>query len=242
MTDLHYTDPRLARLYDQDCGWGADLGFYLALAPAAPCRILDLGCGTGRLCLAFANLGHRVTGVDPAAAMLSVARSLPGGAAVNWVQATAQTFASPDRFDLIVMTGHAFQVLIEDAAVDAALTAIRTHLAPGGTLAFETRNPALDWAGRWDGELGVLTLDDQPVLQSRYVLQATADLITFETHYAFRDATLISTSTLRFHTRAALQTRLATHGLACHSILGDWSAAAFDPDHSDEIVFLANPA
>jgi hypothetical protein len=45
------------------------------------------------------------------------------------------------EFDLAVMTGHAFQVLVGDDEVRASLTAIRHALAGGGRLAFETRNP-----------------------------------------------------------------------------------------------------
>jgi hypothetical protein len=45
------------------------------------------------------------------------------------------------EFDLAVMTGHAFQVLVGDDEVRASLTAIRHALAGGGRFAFETRNP-----------------------------------------------------------------------------------------------------
>lgn len=46
------------------------------------------------------------------------------------------------------MTGHAFQVLIEDDEIRASLTAIRSALARNGRFAFETRNPA---ARAWEG-------------------------------------------------------------------------------------------
>jgi ubiquinone/menaquinone biosynthesis C-methylase UbiE len=39
-----------------------------------PRRVLDVGCGTGVLSLIFAELGHRVTGVDFAAKMLALAQ------------------------------------------------------------------------------------------------------------------------------------------------------------------------
>lgn len=39
------------------------------------------------------------------------------------------------------MTGHAFQVLLTEGEVRAALAAVRTALVPGGTFVFETRNP-----------------------------------------------------------------------------------------------------
>ena len=45
--DLNYEDPRLAEIYDLDNPWAEDTDFYLALAEPGPCRVLDLGCGTG---------------------------------------------------------------------------------------------------------------------------------------------------------------------------------------------------
>ncbi|MCB1717865.1 MAG: class I SAM-dependent methyltransferase, partial [Candidatus Competibacteraceae bacterium] len=78
MADTHYEDPRLAAIYDALNPWAADTDFYLSLAPAQPARILDLGCGTGLLACAYANAGHAVVAVDPAAPMLALAREKPG--------------------------------------------------------------------------------------------------------------------------------------------------------------------
>jgi 2-polyprenyl-3-methyl-5-hydroxy-6-metoxy-1,4-benzoquinol methylase len=117
MVDNHYDDPRLAEVYDFDSPWSIDREFYLSLAGSSPQNILDLGCGTGLLCDAFAAKGHQVTGVDPSPAMLAVARRKPHGDKIQWMQAQAQaqSYASAKRFDLIIMTGHAFQVLLNDA-------------------------------------------------------------------------------------------------------------------------------
>jgi SAM-dependent methyltransferase len=41
-----------------------------ALQPIAGKRVLDVGCGSGRYCLAFADRGARVVGVDFASAMI----------------------------------------------------------------------------------------------------------------------------------------------------------------------------
>ena len=73
-----YADPRLAALYDALNPSDAAAAFYLGLACLPPARILDMGCGTGLLACEFAARGHDVTGADPAAAMLAVARDLAG--------------------------------------------------------------------------------------------------------------------------------------------------------------------
>src|SRR5205809_1906020 len=49
-----------------------------------PGRLLDLGCGTGRLCAAFAGKGFECVGVDLSEEMLSKAKSMPS---VRWLNA-----------------------------------------------------------------------------------------------------------------------------------------------------------
>ncbi len=237
--DPHYTDPRLVALYDLECGWSEDRQFYLDLAGTAPKRILDMACGTGLLTVALAAVGHAVTGADPAAAMLDRAQTRPGGDRVRWICAEAAAFRSNDRFDLIVMTGNAYQVFQTDAAAEAALAGMARHLDPGGRLAFETRNPAVDWAARWDGMAVDLPASPGPVRVTRHVVENASGLIRFETRYQLGDELLVSPSTLRFTGAEAVSRHLAAAGLTRHRILGGWQGESFDPIRHDAMVFIA---
>jgi 2-polyprenyl-3-methyl-5-hydroxy-6-metoxy-1,4-benzoquinol methylase len=241
MPDLHYEHPDLAEIYDLDSGWSVDRDFYLDLANGGPKRVLDLGCGTGLLCDAYASLGHDVTGVDPAKAMLDVARTRPYGANVNWVEATAQTFSADKCFDLIVMTGHAFQVLLDDADILAVFSIMKTHLAENGVVAFETRNPAIDWSARWEGETSLIS-NKQVIRQSRAILQREANLISFETRYHFPGKTHTSFSKLRFLTRPQIEDRLRECGLKAKAVYGAWDKKPLDESTSDEMIFIVQAA
>src|SRR5262245_13240529 len=147
--DAHYREPILAGLYDAMCPWGVDDELYARLAADAA-SVLDIGCGTGNFLRELRRRRHRgdLCGVDPARAMLDVARD--GEPDIDWVLGDVRHLDVGRRFDLVMMTGHAFQVLLTDQDVLAALTCIGHHVEPGrGRFAFETRNPAARAWEQW---------------------------------------------------------------------------------------------
>ena len=240
---MEYRNAQIAEIYDLANPWSEDLDFYLSLAEARPCNILDLGCGTGTLCVAFAQRGHRVTGVDPAAAMLAVARSKAHTEQIEWVESSAQTYRSQRRFDLIVMTGHAFQILLSDADALAALETMRNHLKPDGRVAFETRNPRHGWAEEWAARPPLQrTLRDQQFTERLEITSQEGEFVSFRTFYHFPHQTLTTSSTLRFPSREHVESLTACSGLVVSQVFGDWDAGPFDAASSREIIFMAQVA
>ena len=237
---MDYQDPQIAEIYDAANPLAEDGRFYLTLAESGPYSVLDLGCGTGTLCCALAERGHRVTGVDPARAMLNVARRKPHAEQVEWVESTAQRFRSQGRFDRIVMTGHAFQTLLTDDDSLAALETMRVHLSSGGRVAFETRNPSIDWAGEWAGRQRSIRMPrGEEIVETLEVTEKDGEFISFQTSYRFQRETLRTTSTLRFATREHTQLLLDHAGLALREVFGDWDRGAFDATRSREIILVA---
>jgi ubiquinone/menaquinone biosynthesis C-methylase UbiE len=237
--DLNYEDPRLAGIYDLDNPWAEDTDFYLSLAEPGPCRVLDLGCGTGTLCCALAQRGHSVTGVDPAASMLAIAANKPHAEKVQWIQSRAEDYRSEDRFDLIVMMGHVFQILLTDEEVLAVLANMRRHLKRGGAAGFETRNPNIDWAHVWGTHAPEEhQLPSGRVRETLHITSEFGELISFEQQYEFPDVTLTSTSTLRFLSRIQAEELIARSGLVTRELFGDWDRSSFEPEQSPEMIFI----
>ncbi|MEZ5830716.1 MAG: class I SAM-dependent methyltransferase [Dongiaceae bacterium] len=237
-----YIDPRLAACYDAINPPDAADAFYLALAGDAPKVVLDMACGTGRLAVSLAERGHRVTGADPSAGMLKVARSRPGTERVTWVESDAASLALATRFDLIIMTGHAFQVLLSDDEVRAGLGALRRHLAPDGRLAFETRNPL---AEEWRGWIPGLTREivQVPGIGAvevyNDIASAESNLVTYETHFRFApDDKVVARDTLRFMSQAELAAFLADAGFRDLTWFGNWDRSPVSAT-SPEIIAVA---
>lgn len=240
---MEYENAQIAEIYDLANPWSEDLDFYLSLAAACPCSVLDLGCGTGALCSALAQRGHRVTGVDPAAAMLAVARSKPHAEQIEWVESSAQSYRSQRRFDLIFMTGHAFQILLFDADALAALETMRHHLKQDGRVSFATRNPHHDWVGEWAARPPLLrTLRHQQFNETLEITSQEGEFISFRTCYHFPHQRLTTSSILRFFSREHVEALIARSGLVVRQVFGDWDAGPFDAASSHEIIFIAQIA
>lgn len=237
-----YHEPRLAAVYDFLNPPGADMAFYLELAGSEPQRVLDMGCGTGRLACDLAARGHRATGADPAPAMLDIARQRPGGGRVTWVQSDAGRLSLEERFDLIIMTGHVFQVFLQDAAVRAALKTLRRHLAPGGCLAFETRNPAVEEWRDWIPEKTLETVQVPGIgaVEVHYdIAGVSGPIVRYETHFRFPDGeAAMAPSSLRFMSQVELAGFLAEAGFTDCTWYGDWDRSPAGPG-SPEIIVVA---
>lgn len=143
-------DAALARLYDV-FPFDADLPLYRELAASAGGRVLELGCGTGRVGLPLAEAGNRVVGVDASPHMLArfrekLARTEPELAArVELVQADMRDFALDARFDLAIVAVKSFAYLVERADQLRALRRIADHLRPGGLLVLDLMHPSPAW-------------------------------------------------------------------------------------------------
>lgn len=240
-TDRLYDDADLAQFYDLDNDWGSDLGFCFDLAKDAQ-SVLDLGCGTGRLAAAIAaEYGVPVTGVDPAAAMLAIARQRPGGDGVDWIAADARHLRLPRRFDLVLLTGHAFQVFLTRDDRSAVLATIARHLDPTGRFIFDSRNPAAEEWHEWRPATSERHLL-HPTLGSvkawnDMVQNAATGIVTYETHYLIRDSgrTFSASSQIAFPGKAEIEMLMGDAGLVVDRWLGDWQGNDDRPDMPEMI-------
>ncbi|WP_026552567.1 class I SAM-dependent methyltransferase [Arthrobacter sp. H20] len=94
-------------------------------------RILDAGCGTGRVGGELARLGHQVTGVDADAELIAAARR--DHPESRWRTEDLSTLDLGDTFDLVVCTGNVMAFLAPGTAPEV-LRRLGTHLAPEGRL------------------------------------------------------------------------------------------------------------
>ncbi len=147
-----------------------------------------------------------------------------------------------NEFDLAIMSGHAFQVLVDDDDLRASLTAIRRALADGGHFAFETRNPLAKAWESWNPENAIDVVDPagRPVRIAYEVDSVVGDVVLFtETTSAADGAALrVDRASLRFLDVDALAGFLADAGFKIEAQYGGWSREPLD-SASPEIITVA---
>lgn len=225
--DLDYLDPRMAENFDDGVEPRDDFDFMLALASDVDARsIIDLGCGTGRLATCLARDGRRVLGVDPAPAMIEVARRRGGGEHVEWRVGDAKVLGHANA-DLVVMTGNVSGYIVEDAAWDELLGDVHAALRPGGHLAFGSRNlEARAWE-RWNHD-------------GMELISVDGDRVRVDGHIVFAETgeELVAGSEYRFRTVFEVTGSLKSAGFDIERLYGDWLGAPFT-ETSEEIVVVA---
>ncbi len=102
---------------------------FVAEQVEAPARVLDAGCGTGRIAVRLAELGYDVVGVDVDDSMLDVARA--EAPALDWRRADLASFDLKQRFDLVLLAGNIIP-LLEPDTLGRVCARLAAHTLPGG--------------------------------------------------------------------------------------------------------------
>lgn len=234
-TDLEYLDPRYAADFDAGDEPREDFDFMVALADQIDARtVIDVGCGTGRLATYLLRDDRRVVGVDPAPAMIAVARGREGAERVEWIVGDASAITTTGA-DLVVMTGNISGYVVDDDDWLNVLASVRSALGPGGRLAFSSRNPKDRAWERWGngikfehGRVHVAAALEED--------QVHADPSIGSLVYG--DEVLIADSSYRIRTLEELKDSLVRTAFEIDHIYGGWDRRPL-ASAGEDLVFVA---
>src|SRR5262245_24014702 len=103
----------------------------VALLVEPPARVLDAGCGTGRVAIRLAELGYAVVGVDFDASMLREARE--EAPELDWRVGDLSELDTGQLFDLVLVAGNTIP-LLEPGTLDGTAAHLAAQLDEEGLL------------------------------------------------------------------------------------------------------------
>jgi len=133
-----------AAWHDVECAsYAADLPLWRQLCAEHAGAVLDLGCGTGRVALDLARLGHAVTAIDadPTLVATLAERARAEGLDVRALTGDARSLRLDEAFALVIAPMQVVQLLGGPRGRRPMLACVRDHLAAGGVAAISLADP-----------------------------------------------------------------------------------------------------
>jgi SAM-dependent methyltransferase len=125
---------------------GKDIPFYIARISSPQARILELGCGTGRVLIPLLNHCGFIHGVDISESMVAICQGQLDEQGISPANARVEVadicqLKLEQKFDLIIAPYRVFQNLEADEQIEGFFQTVRWHLAPGGACILNVFRP-----------------------------------------------------------------------------------------------------
>ncbi len=245
----------ISRFYDDENNFTDDIDLYLALAGRTRRDVLEMGCGTGRILIPFAEYGHRITGIDFSEPMLERARkkihNLPErtGRKITLLTGDISDFSLRKKFDFVFIAFNSLLAISGFRRQQAVLVNAWNHLKADGKLVISVLNPDLHvfservpyvkHAGSWvDSETGrevdcfefdYFDLANQIIFGTKLYDEIDENGLVHRTKQVFE---------MRYFFSYELQLLLEQQGFRIRNLYGDYDRSAFT-DNSPTIIFEA---
>jgi len=234
---------QIAKYYDlHSVPYGDDFPFYIDRIASADAKVLELGCGTGRVLIPLAKHCGYIHGLDISEAMLAICRQKLDKAAIGPDKARIQLaditdFSLDHKFDLIIAPYRVFQNLETDAEVNGLFRCVRKHLAHGGTCILNVFKPYWDpetlchkWPTEGENLFDEIQLENERVTFHEKRLRVDPETMTLHCETIIRrykEDALIDKATMGFVMRCYwpedFQKLITNHGF---KIINRWGGYA----------------
>lgn len=248
----------IGELYDLASPYGnrGDVQFYVDEAVKSAGKVLEVGCGTGRVLLPIARRGISITGIDRSPAMLERCHEQLAledesvRQCVRLEQMDMRNFDLRDQFSLATIPFRPFQHLLEVTDQLNTLRSIHRHLLKGGHLVFDVFNPdfkrlAAGPTGEHEDHPPTTLPDGRQARRTGKVstVNATKQVNDIELIYHVTDKDrnterLVMAFPMRWYGRYEIEHLLERCGFGLKTVYGNFDRTELS-DGSPEMIFVA---
>lgn len=230
-------------------GAGEDLTFWINQARKYGGPVLELACGTGRLTIALAREGFRITGIDNSAAMLDEARrkSAEAGVAVEWVEADMRDFDLGQTFALSILPANALCHLLTLRDFETCLASVKRHLTDAGRFVIDVFVPKMELLVNKPGERFPFSEYDDPdgrgtvVVTHSFIYEPDTQIKRIKTFRTFSEADteVEGVLNMRMYFPQELDALLKYNGFVIDHKFGTYEQAVFDSESEKQLTVCA---
>ena len=236
-----------------------DIDFFLGYAKETAGKILDLGCGTGRILIPVAKLGKKIIGIDSSDNMLEICKNKinkelgPKASNVTLIKADITNFELDEKFSLIIIPFGPFNYLINTSEQINCLNCINKHLDTNKILVFDVWYPNNHELMK--SEHGYHVVKNQPYFtmpDGRKVqwgiknisVDYNKQLIFEEMYYNIkypdgRKEKLLYPASMRYFHRYEIEHLLSLTGFGINKLYGDFNKKEFGKEYPSELIIEA---
>ncbi|MFW9952103.1 MAG: class I SAM-dependent DNA methyltransferase [Candidatus Thorarchaeota archaeon] len=236
-----------------------DINFYLSYAKKSTGKILDLGCGTGRILIPIAKLGKEIVGIDNSDYMLEICKKKikkefsSKASNITLKKADITNFELDEKYSLIIIPFGPFNYLESTTEQINCLTCINKHLGSEKILVFDVWYP--NNLELIKSEHGYDVVKNQPYFKmpdgrkvqwgiKNVSVDYNRQLIFEEMYYNInypdgKKEKLIYPASMRYFHRYEIEHLLALSGFKINKLYSDFNKNEFGEKYPSELIVEA---
>lgn len=233
-----------------------DVAYYVAVAERHGGRVLEYGCGSGRISLPLARAGHDVTGVDRSPAMLKQLRAVLSAedpdvqGRMHIRRGDMRTVKLDARFDLVLCTFNTLLHLYTRQDIERFFARVHAHIKRRGYFVFDTSLPAPEELARDPTRYFHTPRFRHPSsgevvrYSERFQYEALSQVLTVDMRFEPRDAPDDAWMTPLCHRQfypQELEALLHYNGFRLREVIADFDTDAAPSGDSESLVYHCTP-
>ena len=249
--DYHGTN---ALLYDKIQGDIGDIDFFLKLVGSTPCKILELGSGTGRITIPLARAGHKVFALDSSSDMHDIlSQKTPPElqASIVHIHSDMTDIPVDETFDMAILPLNTVHHLTDPSSRERCFRSVNEHLPPEALFVIDLVVPTGDLVANTEGnyQLRMLDMDGSTsyvwIMYSQYNPKSQLNVLNFLTIRTEknRGTDITVTPAAEYYPSAGeMRLLLESAGFRIRSMYGNYDCAPFEDSPGRTMIVVAQAA